>query len=101
MRTLTLAAVGGLGAVAVTAGTLGAAGGLERLDGAPVLSGDAVHFRDNWENQRVPSMNFNRDQTLASLQRIATVLEERKAQLWIGHDKAQSAQLRYSAAYYE
>ena len=46
-------------------------------------------------------MNFNRDQTLASLQRIATVLEERKAQLWIGHDKAQSAQLRYAPAHYE
>jgi glyoxylase-like metal-dependent hydrolase (beta-lactamase superfamily II) len=69
--------------------------------GALVLSGDAVHFRDNWENRRVPSMNFNRDQTLASLQRIATVLEERKAQLWIGHDKAQSAQLRYAPAHYE
>ena len=66
-----------------------------------MLSGDAVHFRDNWENRRVPSMNFNRDQTLASLQRIATLLEERKAQLWIGHDKAQSAQLRYAPAHYE
>jgi glyoxylase-like metal-dependent hydrolase (beta-lactamase superfamily II) len=60
-----------------------------------VLSGVAVHFRDNWETRRVLSMNFNRNQTLASLQRIATVLEERKAQLWIGHDKAQSAQLPY------
>jgi N-acyl homoserine lactone hydrolase len=69
--------------------------------GAVVLSGDAVHFRDNWENRRVPAMNVNRDQTLASLQRIATVLEERKAQLWINHDKAQSAQLRYAPAYYE
>src|SRR3989441_5536357 len=25
--------------------------------GALVLTGDAVHFRDNWENRRVPSMN--------------------------------------------
>jgi ABC-type iron transport system FetAB ATPase subunit len=46
-------------------------------------------------------MNVNRDQTLASLQRIATVLDERKAQLWITHDKAQSAQLRYAPASYE
>jgi glyoxylase-like metal-dependent hydrolase (beta-lactamase superfamily II) len=69
--------------------------------GAIVLSGDAVHFRDNWEQRRVPSMNFNRDQTLASLQRIAAVLEERKAQLWINHDKAQSAKLRYAPGYYE
>jgi glyoxylase-like metal-dependent hydrolase (beta-lactamase superfamily II) len=69
--------------------------------GALVLSGDAVHFRDNWEQRRVPSMNTNRDQTLASLERIATVLDERKAQLWINHDKAQSAGLRYTPAYYE
>jgi N-acyl homoserine lactone hydrolase len=69
--------------------------------GALVLSGDAVHFRDNWEQRRVPSMNVNRDQTLASLQRIAGVLEDKKAQLWINHDKAQSATLRYAPAYYD
>src|SRR6266705_2186653 len=69
--------------------------------GPVLLSGDAVHFRDNWENRRVPSMNVNREQTLASMQRIAGVMETRKAQLWINHDKDQSAQLRYAPAYYE
>jgi N-acyl homoserine lactone hydrolase len=69
--------------------------------GALVLSGDAVHFRDNWENRRVPSMNTNRDQTLASMQRLATVLEERRAQLWINHDQPQSASLRHAPASYE
>jgi len=66
-----------------------------------LLSGDAVHFQDNWTHKRVPSTNFNRDQTLASLKRIASLLEERKAQLWINHDKPQSAQLRYAPAFYE
>jgi N-acyl homoserine lactone hydrolase len=69
--------------------------------GPVLLSGDAVHLRDNWENRRVPSMNVSREQTLASMQRIASVLETRRAQLWINHDKAQSAQLRYAPAYYE
>jgi N-acyl homoserine lactone hydrolase len=69
--------------------------------GALVLSGDAVHFKDNWDHKRVPSMNVNRDQTLASLQRIAGVLEEKKAQLWINHDKPQSSTLRYAPAYYD
>lgn len=69
--------------------------------GALVLSGDAVHFRDNWEQRRVPSMNVNRDQTLASLERLASVLAERKATLWINHDRAQSATLRYAPAFYE
>jgi len=69
--------------------------------GALVLSGDAVHMQDNWVHKRVPSMNTSKDQTLASLERIAKVLEERKATLWINHDKPQSDTLRYAPAYYE
>ena len=46
-------------------------------------------------------MNANRDQSLASLQRIATVLEDKKATLWINHDKPQSDSLRYAPAFYE
>jgi N-acyl homoserine lactone hydrolase len=69
--------------------------------GAVVLSGDAVHFRDNWEHRRVPSMNTSREQTLASMERLATVLGERRAQLWINHDQAQSAGLRHAPASYE
>ena len=69
--------------------------------GAILLTGDAVHFQYNWAHRRVPSMNFNRDQTLASMKRIASLVEERKAQLWINHDKPQSAQLKYAPAFYE
>jgi hypothetical protein len=46
-------------------------------------------------------MNVDRDQTLASLQRIATLLDERQAQLWINHDKPQSDRLKYAPAFYE
>ena len=38
---------------------------------------------------------------LASLQRSAALLEERRATLWINHDKPQSDRLRYAPAYYE
>ena len=69
--------------------------------GALVLSGDAVHFQDNWTHRRVPSMNVSKEQTLASLERIAKVLEERKATLWINHDKPQSDTLRYAPASYQ
>jgi N-acyl homoserine lactone hydrolase len=72
-----------------------------RKTGAVVLSGDAVHFRDNWDNRRVPSMNTSRDQTLASMQRIAGVLAQQHAQLWINHDKPQSSELRHAPGYYE
>ena len=57
--------------------------------GAVVLSGDAVHFRSNWDNRRVPSINFNREQTLASMQKISETMTKEKAQLWINHDKVQ------------
>jgi N-acyl homoserine lactone hydrolase len=58
--------------------------------GAVVLSGDAVHFKDNWDNRRVPGMNFNKEETLASMQKIADTLAKEHAQLWINHDKPQS-----------
>jgi len=69
--------------------------------GTVILSGDAAHFRDNWENRRVPSMNTDRDQTLASLQRIADLLAQNKAELWINHDKPQSDAYRRPPQYYD
>ncbi|MBB4359883.1 glyoxylase-like metal-dependent hydrolase (beta-lactamase superfamily II) [Bradyrhizobium sp. CIR18] len=69
--------------------------------GAVVLSGDAVHFRDNWENRRVPSMNVDKDQTAASMQKIADTLAKEKAQLWINHDKAQRDSQKMAPEFYD
>jgi glyoxylase-like metal-dependent hydrolase (beta-lactamase superfamily II) len=69
--------------------------------GVLVLSGDAVHFRSNWENRGVPAMNFDRERTLASLQRIADLLSKEKAQLWINHDKVQRDSLKMAPDYYD
>jgi N-acyl homoserine lactone hydrolase len=69
--------------------------------GALVLSGDAVHFKSNWENRGVPSGNTDKDKTLSSMQRISDVLAKEKAQLWINHDKAQRDSLRMAPAYYD
>jgi N-acyl homoserine lactone hydrolase len=69
--------------------------------GAVVLSGDAVHFKDNWDNRRVPTPNFNKEQTLASMQKIADILTAEKAQLWINHDKAQRDGLKMSPEFYD
>ncbi len=65
-----------------------------------VLSGDAVHFKENWDNRRVPGPNFNKDQTLASMQRIADLMAEHHAQLWINHDKPQSDAQRHAPEFY-
>ncbi|WP_094892057.1 N-acyl homoserine lactonase family protein [Bradyrhizobium amphicarpaeae] len=69
--------------------------------GAVVLSGDAVHFKDNWDNRRVPGMNVDKDQTSASMQKIADTLAKEKAQLWINHDKAQRDSQKLSPEFYD
>jgi N-acyl homoserine lactone hydrolase len=69
--------------------------------GAIVLSGDAVHFKSNWDNRRVPSINFNKDQTLASMEKISETLTKEKAQLWINHDKAQRESLKMAPEFYD
>ena len=66
-----------------------------------VLSGDAAHFRDNWENRRVASMNTSAEQTTASYKRIADTLAEKKATLWINHDKPQSTGQKHSPQFYD
>jgi N-acyl homoserine lactone hydrolase len=69
--------------------------------GAIVLSGDAVHFKSNWENRGVPVNNFSKDQTLASMQKMSETLTSEKAQLWINHDKSQRDSLKMSPEFYD
>jgi glyoxylase-like metal-dependent hydrolase (beta-lactamase superfamily II) len=69
--------------------------------GALLLSGDAVHFKDNWDNRRVPSQNVDKDKTIASLERMAALIKENNAQLWINHDKPQRDTLKLAPEFYE
>lgn len=69
--------------------------------GAVILSGDVVHFKDNWDNRRVPGMNVNKDQSAASMQKIADTLAREKAQLWINHDMAQRDSQKMSPEFYD
>ena len=69
--------------------------------GALLLSGDAVHFKDNWDNRRVPANNNDKDKSAASMQRMADLLGKEKAQLWINHDKAQRDLLKMAPEFYD
>jgi glyoxylase-like metal-dependent hydrolase (beta-lactamase superfamily II) len=69
--------------------------------GAVILTGDLVHFQYMWDNKLVPPFNFDKDQSLASIERIARVMADNKAQLWIGHDKDITAKVNRAPAYYE
>ncbi|MBR0757642.1 N-acyl homoserine lactonase family protein [Bradyrhizobium jicamae] len=54
--------------------------------GPVILTGDAVHFRENYESDGVPMFNFDRAQTVASIQRIKKLAETFKATVIIPHD---------------
>src|SRR2546422_1922649 len=69
--------------------------------GALLLSGDAVHFKENWDNRRIPDNNTDKQQSAASMARMADVMAKEKAQLWINHDKAQRDSLKLAPAFYE
>ncbi len=59
--------------------------------GPVVLSGDMVHFAENWKQRRVPSRNFSSGESVDSMAKVAALLAKENAELWINHDKAQSA----------
>ena len=66
-----------------------------------VLSGGVVHFRANWDNRRVPAFNDDKAQSLASMDKIARIVREKHAQLWINHDKPESDARRHLPEFYE
>jgi N-acyl homoserine lactone hydrolase len=69
--------------------------------GALLLSGDAVHFKSNWDNRGVPAGNTGQEQTKASMNHMAEIMAKEKAALWINHDKAQHDSLSMSPEFYE
>jgi N-acyl homoserine lactone hydrolase len=69
--------------------------------GAVLLTGDSVHTKANWDGHRAPARNFNVPQSLESLDRMAAVLKENNAQLWIGHELSEVPLRKYEPAYYE
>ena len=54
--------------------------------GPVILSGDAVHFRENYETDGVPGFNYDRAQTVASIERLKKLVAAHKAKLIIQHD---------------
>jgi len=69
--------------------------------GAVVLSGDAAHFEDNFVKRRVPSFNFNADQSRQSMDKIDAIVKAEGAQLWINHDAKQNAAIAHAPRFVE
>jgi len=72
-----------------------------RNSGNVLLSGDLVHFTDNWIHKRVPGFNFDPEQSVKTMNEVARFLEDQRAQLWIQHDPEQNARIRHAPAYYD
>ena len=54
--------------------------------GAVIITGDAVHFRENYDSDGVPSFNYDRAQTVASIERLKKIAANLKATVIIQHD---------------
>jgi glyoxylase-like metal-dependent hydrolase (beta-lactamase superfamily II) len=54
--------------------------------GAVILSGDAMHFHENYDAFGVPWFNYDRAQTVASMDRIKKIAANLKATVIIQHD---------------
>jgi N-acyl homoserine lactone hydrolase len=54
--------------------------------GPVLLLGDAAHFHENYESNGVPGFNYDRAQTVASLDRIKEIQKNLKATVIIQHD---------------
>jgi N-acyl homoserine lactone hydrolase len=54
--------------------------------GPVILSGDAIHFRENYDAFGVPPINDDRAQTVASIERIKNIASNLKAKVIIQHD---------------
>ena len=66
------------------------AAGFEAL-GGPIrriadLIGDLTHFRENYASNGVPGFNYDRAQTIASLERVKEIEKNLKATVIIQHD---------------
>jgi hypothetical protein len=54
--------------------------------GPVILTGDAAHFHENYESDGVPGFNYNRAQTIASIDRIKEIEKNLHATVIIQHD---------------
>ena len=66
-----------------------------------LLTGDAVHTKANWDNKRAPIQNFDHAQSLRALERMAEVLKQHNAELWIGHELTEVPRRKYAPQFYE
>ena len=66
-----------------------------------ILSGDVVHLKGNFEKDIVPSLNTNKEESIASMEKVRQMIAMYKATLFINHDKKQTDKLKLLPAFYD
>ena len=69
--------------------------------GPVLISGDLYHFTENREKKRIPSFNFDFNQTKKSMAAIEDFVQKTKATMWIEHDLEQNQTLLHAPDFYE
>jgi N-acyl homoserine lactone hydrolase len=69
--------------------------------GGIVLSGDLYHYPEERTLNRLPTFEFDMDQTRQSREALEVFLKTTGAQLWIQHDFTAMAKVRKAPAFYE
>ena len=66
-----------------------------------ILSGDVVHLKENFDKNTVPSLNADKAESIASMEKIRQMIAMYKATLFINHDKKQTDTLKLLPAFYD
>ena len=69
--------------------------------GPVLLSGDLYHYPEEMTLHKVPSFDFDKDETLKSRAAMEDFVKKTGAQLWIQHDAIAGAKRKIAPAYYE
>jgi glyoxylase-like metal-dependent hydrolase (beta-lactamase superfamily II) len=69
--------------------------------GPVIVAGDLYHYPEERTLHRIPTTEFNADQTIASRAAIEAFVKKTGAQLWIQHDYTGNAKLRKAPEFYE
>jgi len=69
--------------------------------GPILLSGDLYHYPEERKLNRVPTTEFNAEQTIASRAAVEAFLKKTGSQLWIEHDFTANAKLKKAPQFYE
>ncbi len=69
--------------------------------GTVILAGDLYHFQQERFTDKVPTFDYNKQESLASRAMIEAYIKKTGAQLWIEHDYIANSKLKKSPRYYD